>query len=105
MAQRKPLGYLIGEKLLNFLDAAETMPEWRAEIPQFIAEIKSMFERWQLAQFFETPRRLGALGHVADDEGHRLLRSQVEPEDLVQEDTRNLVMFEWARDLLLEDGE
>ena len=101
----KAMGYLIGEKLLNFLDAAETRPEWRAEIPHFIAEIKSMFERWQLAQFFETPRRLGALGHVADDEGHRLLRSQVEPEDLVPEDTRNLMMFEWARELLLEDGE
>ena len=101
----KAMGYLIGEKLLNFLDTAETRPEWRAEIPQFVAEIKSMFERWQLAQFFETPRRLGALGHVADDEGHRLLRSQVEPEDLVQEDSRNLMMFEWARELLLEDGE
>ncbi len=39
------------------------------------------------------------------EEGHRILRSQVEPEDLVREDTRNLTMFEWARELLLEDGE
>ena len=101
----KAMGYLIGEKLLNFLEVAETDAVWRAEIPQFVAEIKSMFERWQLAQFFENPRRLGALGHVADEEGHRLLRSQVEPEDLVHEDTRNLMMFEWARELLLEDGE
>ena len=102
---QKAMGYLIGEKLLNFLDVAETKPEWRAEIPHFIAEIKSIFEPWQIAEFFETPRRLGALGHTADEEGHRLLRSQLEPDDLVQEDTRNLMMFEWARELLLEEGE
>jgi hypothetical protein len=45
------------------------------------------------------------LGHTADDEGHRLLRSQVESEDLVQEDARHLMMFEWARELLGEDKE
>jgi hypothetical protein len=100
----KAMGYLIGEKLLNFLDGAETKPEWRAEVPHFVARIKTLFEPWQLAEFFETPRRLGALGHVADEEGHRLLRSQVEPEDLVREDTRHLMMFEWARDLLMENG-
>jgi hypothetical protein len=99
------MGYLIGEKLLSFLEVAETKPEWRAEIPHFIAEIKDLFEPWQLAQFFETPRRLGTLGHIADEEGHRLLRSQLEPEDLVREDARNLSMFEWAKELLLEEKE
>ncbi len=36
----KALGYLIGEKLLNFLEVAETKPEWQAEVPHFIARIK-----------------------------------------------------------------
>ncbi len=36
-----------------------------------------MFEPWQISEFFETPRRLDSLGHVADEEGHRLLRSQM----------------------------
>src|SRR4029077_8980320 len=47
------LTYLIGEKFLNFLEAAETDAEFWAEIPAFVAEIKKMFERWQLAEYLE----------------------------------------------------
>lgn len=100
----KAMGYLIGEKLLNFLEVAETKPEWRAEIPDFIARIKSIFEPWQIAEFLETPRRLGVLGHVADEEGHRTLRSQLDESQKVREDARNLMLFEWARELLVEEG-
>ncbi len=100
---QKALGYLIGEKFLNFLEVAEEDRQWRSEIPLFVAEIKAIFEPWQLAEYLDTPRRLGVLGHVADEEGHRLLRSQLEPEDLVREDARNLRLLEWAKELLLED--
>jgi hypothetical protein len=41
---QKALEYLIGEKFLNFLEAAETDAEFRAEIPAFVAEIKTIFE-------------------------------------------------------------
>lgn len=99
----KALGYLIGEKLLNFLEVAETKPEWRAEVPLFIAKIKDIFEPWQIAEFFETPRRLGALGHTADEEGHKVLRSQVDESENLHEDARNLMLFEQAREWLLED--
>lgn len=90
----KALGYLVDEKFLNFLEVAEHDPKWRAEIPGFVAEIKETFEPWQLAEYLDTPRRLGALGHVSDEEGHRLLRSQMEEEHLVREDARNLAMLE-----------
>lgn len=99
----KAMGYLIGEKLLNFLGVAETKPEWRAEVPHFVAKIKKIFEPWQIAEFFETPRRLGALGHIADEDGHEMLRSQMEESAKVREDASNLMMFEWARNLLLEE--
>ena len=99
----KALGYLIGEKLLNFLEVAERKPEWRAEVPHFVAKIKRIFEPWQIAEFFETPRRLGALGHTADEEGHELFRSQVEESENLREDARNLMLFEQAREWLLED--
>ena len=99
----KALGYLIGEKLLNFLEVAETRPEWQAEVPLFIARIQEIFEPWQIAEFFETPRRLGALGHTADQEGHKLFRSQVEESENIREDSRNLMLFEQARELLLGD--
>ena len=54
---QKALDYLVGEKFLNFLEAAETDAEFRAEIPAFVAEIKTIFERWQLAGFLETARQ------------------------------------------------
>jgi hypothetical protein len=97
----KAMGYLIGEKLLNFLEVAERKPEWRAEVPLFTAKIKDIFQPWQIAEFFETPRRLGALGHTADEEGHKLFRSQVEESENLREDARNLILFEQARQWLL----
>jgi hypothetical protein len=101
--REKAMGYLIGEKLLNFLERAETDREWRQAIPTFVAEIRAMFERWQLAEFLNTPRRMGALGHTADDEGHRMLRESMEESERIQEDARNLTLLEWARELLLEE--
>jgi hypothetical protein len=101
----KALGYLIGEKLLNFLEVAERKPEWRAEIPLFIAKIKEIFQSWQIAEFFETPRRLGALGHTGDEEAHKTYRSQVDESENLREDARNLLLFERAREWLLEDKE
>ena len=53
----KALAYLVGEKFLNFLEAAETHADFRAEIPAFVAEIKTIFEPWQLAEYLETARQ------------------------------------------------
>ena len=36
--KQKALDYLVGEKFINFLEAAETDAEFRAEIPAFVAE-------------------------------------------------------------------
>jgi hypothetical protein len=36
----KALGYLLGEKLLNFMREANRSPEFAAELPFFIEEIK-----------------------------------------------------------------
>ena len=75
-----------------------------AEIPHFIAKIKEIFEPWQIAEFFETPRRLGALGHAGDEEAHKALRRQVDESENLREDARNLLLFERAREWLLEEG-
>lgn len=99
----KAMGYLIGEKFLNFLEVAETKRAWRDAIPTFIAEIKVLFEPWQISEFLNTPRRLGPLGHVADDETHRMLREGLEESERIQEDARNLLLLEWAKELLLEE--
>jgi hypothetical protein len=53
---QQALDYLVGEKFLNFLEAAETHAEFRDEIPAFVAGSKAIFEPWQLAQYLETTR-------------------------------------------------
>jgi hypothetical protein len=58
---QKALEYLVGEKFLNFLEAAE--------IPAFVAKIKTIFERWQLAQYLETPRTPSHLSSSGSDSG------------------------------------
>ena len=50
------LSYLIGEKFINFLEAAEDNSEFREEIPAFVTDIKELFEQWQLAEYLETAR-------------------------------------------------
>lgn len=101
--REKAMGYLIGEKFLKYLDGAETNCEWRQAIPAFVAEIKAIFEPWQLADFLDTPRRLGALGHASNEEGHRLLIAEWTEEERIREDARNMMLLEWARELLLEE--
>jgi hypothetical protein len=103
--REKAMGYLIGEKFLNFLERAETDREWRQAIPNFVAEIKALFEPWQLAEFLDTPRRLGPLGHTVDEEGYKMLRGQWEEEERIRDDARNLILLEWAKELLLEEAE
>jgi hypothetical protein len=58
---QKSLAYLVGEKFLNYLEAAENDPTFRAEIPAFVAEIKRIFEPWQLAEYLQTARQTGHL--------------------------------------------
>jgi hypothetical protein len=97
------LAYLIGEKFLNFLEAAETDAGFRAEIPPFVAEIKAIFETWQLAQYLEIARQ-------SDPFDASLYDEDVDPEDVEmdrQEDiarsARDLLLVERARDWLLKD--
>ena len=49
----RAITYLVGEKFINFLDAAETDEAFREEIPEFVAEIRDIFERWQLAAYLD----------------------------------------------------
>ena len=99
----KAMGYLIGEKFLNFLEVAEKNRKWRDAIPAFVAEIKDIFEAWRLAEFLNTPRRLDALGHATTEEGQRLLQASLEESERIKEDARNLMLLEWAKELLLEE--
>ena len=62
---QQALDYLVGEKFLNFLEAAETAADFRSEIPAFVTKIKTIFERWQLAAYLETAKETEPFGRSA----------------------------------------
>jgi len=64
----KALGYLIGEKLLNFMRAAANNPDFERELPNFILEIKTIFGAHEIHDYFENLRRVGIFGHVGSDD-------------------------------------
>src|SRR4051794_30903295 len=99
----KALDYLIREKFLNFLEAAETDAEFRAEVPAFVAEIRTIFERWQLAEHLEVARLTEPFDPDLYDEDE-------DPEDVedrrradIRRSARDLLLVEQAREWLLED--
>jgi hypothetical protein len=100
---QKALEYLIGEKFLNFLQAAETDAEFRAAIPDFVGGIKTVFERWQLAEYLEVARQSepfdSSLYEPLDDEE----AAEIDPE--AAEDERHDELQRSAADLLLVNGQ
>ena len=76
---QKALAYLIGEKFTNYLEAAKDDAGFRAEIPVFVAEIKSIFEPWQLAEYLQTARQTEPFDlSIYDDEEEAELERQLE---------------------------
>jgi len=59
----RAISYLVGEKFINCLDAAETDEAFRKEIPEFVAEIRDIFERWQLAAYLDIARQTERCRH------------------------------------------
>ena len=99
------LEYLVGEKFLNFLEAAEADADFRAEIPAFVAEIKSLFERWQLAEYLERARETEPFDpdlFAGDDEFDAEAVEDMRQDD-IRRSARDLLLVERAREWLLGD--
>jgi len=47
------LNYLIGEKLFSFVHASEEDPDFAAELPAFVAEIRRLFSTAEIAEFLD----------------------------------------------------
>ena len=96
----KALDYLIEEKFLNFLDAAEDDREFQAEIPAFTAEIKRIFERWQLVEYLEKARQTEPFDPSSYDEEEEM---EMARQDDISRSARDLLLVERAKEYLLED--
>ena len=99
----KALDYLIREKFLNFLEAAETDAEFRAEIPAFVAEIKTIFERWQLAEELERARQTEPFDPSIYDEDEDPEDVEMYRQENVRRSAQDLLLVEQAKEWLLED--
>lgn len=96
----RALAYLIGEKFINFLSAAETDEGFRAEIPAFVAEIRNIFERWQLAAYLETARYSEPFDPSDyDDPEEAEIARRLE----LRESANDLLLVERARQWLVEE--
>jgi hypothetical protein len=113
---QKALDYLVGDKFLDFLEAAETNTDFRGELPAFVGRIKEIFERWQLAQYLETAKKTEPFDpKLFEPISTPLLGKEdiefdaEEIEDMRKDDirqcTRDLLLVERAREWLLEEEE
>ena len=104
---QRALDYLVGEKFLNFLEAAEDNTDFRAEIPAFVGKIKELFEPWQLTQYLEAAREAEPFDPSLFDGDDETTSEDVEHmrRDDIRHCTRDLLLVERAREWLLEDKE
>jgi len=78
---QQALNYLIGEKFLDFIEAAESNEDFRNELPAFAARINSLFEAEQLAGY------LAPVDHSGADKDPTIVRCASD---------QNLVGLAWA---------
>src|SRR6516225_9491077 len=93
----KALDYLIREKFLNFLEAAETDAEFRAEIPAFTAEIRTIFERWQLAEQLDRARQSEPFDPDLYEEDDDPEEIEMDRQEDIRRSARDLLLVERAR--------
>ena len=96
----RAITYLIGEKFIYFLDAAETDEEFKDEIPAFVAEIKDIFERWRLTAYLDIARQTERFDPADYDDPKE---AEIERPRELRASANNLLLVERAREWLLEE--
>lgn len=99
----KAMGYLIGEKLLNFVRAANERPEFAKDLPSFVAEIRRIFELQEIRLYMDTARRVGVHGHVCSDEQYEVLRAAGALDGDVVRGAEDVIIMGRVREMLLGD--
>ncbi len=100
--------YLVGEKFMHYLEAAERNTEFRAEIPAFVAEIKTIFEQWQLAEYLDKAGWTEPFDpslYDEDDEDYDPEFIEMERKNNLRRAANELLLIERAKDWLLEQND
>jgi len=94
------LRYLVGEKFLTYLRECDHRPDFRSEVPSFVARIHSIFTQAEIADLFDEL----LAGESADDDEDWPFDSfedaELDARDL-QREAEQIVLIGRARDLLL----
>jgi hypothetical protein len=97
------LKYLVGEKFLSYLQAAERDADFRAELPAFVAEIKTIFEPWQLSEYLEKAGWTEPFDpSIYQEEGEDPEFIEIERKDNLRRAANELLLLERAKEWLLE---
>lgn len=75
------LDYLIGEKLLNFVQAAEQHPEFATELPAFVEAIRHLFTAEQIRDYLDHLEKRRYLAPREPDPD-----PDPDPDDLIEEE-------------------
>lgn len=97
----KAAGYLIGEKLLEFLRQSDRKPELANELPNFVEEIHSIFSPVELGVYLDNVRRIGAPGHTLTDEEYEVMREAGAFDDNIVRGAEDAIFVGRIRELLL----
>ncbi len=101
----KALGYLIGEKLINFLRYQKlNLPEFSEEnLTLFVGEIRRIFSTDEIRDYLENIRRVGSAGHTMSDEEYETFRiADVDGNDPIT-GAEAVLLVEKAKELLLAE--
>jgi hypothetical protein len=97
------LRYLVGEKLLRFMEVSHERPEFAAELPQFVNRIRDLFDTHEIVSFFAALEA----GQVPDPA--KLLNggdsdgTEIDENEIVH-DAEKILLVENAKRLLLPDA-
>jgi hypothetical protein len=101
---KKAAGYLIGEKLLEFVRASNTRPEFAGELSDFVHGIKNIFTPDEIRSYFEHLTRVGPAGHVLTDEEYNVMRDAGALDTSVVRGGEDVIIVERMKEMLLDDS-
>lgn len=100
----KAIGYLIGEKLLEFVRASSTRPEFAGELPDFVSEIKRTFSPSEIRVYLDSVKRVGVSGHVLTDEEYEVMREAGALDQDIVRGAEDVILVGRIREMLVEQA-
>lgn len=91
--------YLIGEKFLNYLEESDRRPEFAADVPAFVGQVKEIFEPHEISEFLDTLLHEKSAENDEDWPFDDFEDAELEPSDAVNE-AAETVLIERAKKLL-----